>query len=261
MIRVRDVKIRLGRVEIIRRVSFQVKQGEFFIIIGPNGSGKTTLLKGISGIVKLAEGEIRVSDRKLADLKRDEVARIMAVVPQHMPESFPFTVRETVLMGRAPRLGLLGIEGEADHKAAEAAMAFTDVSHLAGRRLDQLSGGESQRVIIARALCQEPEIILLDEPTAALDPAHQIRIMDLMDRMRHEQGITVCMVSHDLNLAAMYADRIMLLDRGRTAACGPPKEILSKKTLEQSYGCEMLVETSPGTGAITITPLPERLRG
>ena len=145
--------------------------------------------------------------------RRNWPARL-ALVPQQIDADFPFTVAETVLMGRYPHLGLLAVEGKRDLELAEQAMEFTEVIDLAGRRLGQLSGGERQRVIIARAICQQSKILLLDEPTASLDPAHQLRIMDLMERLRLREQITIIMVSHDLNLAATYADRLLLLKDG-----------------------------------------------
>jgi len=175
-----------------------------------------------------------------------------------MPMDFPFTVEETVLMGRSPVLGLTSFEGPADIATAREAMAFTEVAHLARRRLDQLSGGERQRAVIARAICQQPRIILLDEPTASLDPAHQIRIMDLMEKLRREYGVTVIMVSHDLNLAALYGDRLLLLGDNRVEMAGPPAEVLTYELLERVYGCVLLVDKSPLGGVPRVTPVPGR---
>ena len=173
------------------------------------------------------------------------LARRIAYVPQSAPVAFAFSVLQVVLMGRAPHLGLLGFEGEADLQSARQAMQMTGIQHLADRRLDQLSGGEQQRVLIARAICQQPRILLLDEPTAALDLAHQVRIMDVLERLKNEKQVTVVMVSHDLNLAAMYADQVMLLDRGRPASLGPPGQVLDFAVLEKVYGCTLLVDRSP----------------
>lgn len=256
MLEARAVSIALGGAEIIKKISFRVAAGEFFVIIGPNGSGKTTLLKGMSATAPLAAGEIRIKKRPLTAFSRRELARTIALVPQQMPQDFPFTVTETVLMGRSPHLGLLGIETGKDHGIAARAMDTTGVSHLGGRRLGELSGGELQRTVIARALCQEPEILILDEPTASLDPAHQTRIMDILARLRHEQGMTVIMVSHDLNLAAMYADRVLVLEKGRARACGASAEVMTAELLEQVYGCRMLVERVGESGLLTAIPLP-----
>jgi iron complex transport system ATP-binding protein len=139
-------------------------------------------------------------------------------------------------------------------------MEFTDVAHLGHRRLSQLSGGELQRVVIARAICQQPNIILLDEPTTALDPAHQLKVMDLMERFRQNHGTTVIMVSHDLNLASLYGDKLLLLKDGRIVMSGPPEKVMEKKTLEESYGCRLLVDENPLGGVARITPVPDKFK-
>ena len=234
----------------------QIEEGEFFVIIGPNGAGKTTLLKSITGLHHLTAGEILLRQRSVTKYSRKELARSLAMVPQHINAEFPFTVAETVIMGRYPHLGLLAVEGKHDLEIAEQAMAFTEVLHLADRRLGQLSGGERQRVIIARAICQQSKVLLLDEPTASLDPAHQLRIMDLMERLRQQEQITIIMVSHDLNLASAYADRLLLLNEGRVTALGTPNEVLSGDTLEQSYGCRLHVDEHPLLGTPRVSLLP-----
>lgn len=231
--------------KVLTDLSVQVPTGSFCIIIGPNGSGKTTLLKLLVGLLEAQEGHISVLAHPIKTYSAKRLARTIAYVPQAVPMAFAFTVFQVVLMGRAPHLGLLGLEGETDLRLSRQAMALAGVDHLAQRRLDQLSGGEQQRVLIARAICQQPKMLLLDEPTAALDLAHQVRIMDLMEQLKKEQAITIVMVSHDLNLAAMYADQVLLLDKGRLAGMGPPQTILDYKLLEGVYGCPLLVDKSP----------------
>jgi len=231
--------------KVLDRLSIEVPAGRFFIIIGPNGSGKTTLLKLMAHLLTLQEGRIAIMGRAVSRYGARRLARAIAYVPQNVPTTFAFTVAQVVMMGRAPHLGMLGIEGAADLEIGREAMAMAGVAHLADRRLDRLSGGERQRVSIARAICQQPRIMLLDEPTATLDPAHQVRVMDLMERLGREQGLTVVMVSHDLNLAAMYADQVLLLNQGRTAGLGPPSEVLDYARLETVYGCPLLVDQSP----------------
>ncbi len=252
------LNLHYGDKHVLKDLSVEVGAGEFFIIIGPNGSGKTTLIRILAGLEKAESGEVEIFGRSLSSYERKSFSRIVAVVPQHVPVDFPFTVAETVLMGRTPHLGLMGIEAKKDHEIAEQAMAFTDVLHLAGRSLDKLSGGERQRVIIARAICQEPEIILLDEPTAALDPAHQINIMNLMERFRQGKKTTVIMISHDLNLASMYGDRLLLLKEGEIVKTGEPQAVLTKDILETSYGCSMLIDDNPLGGMPRILPVPEK---
>lgn len=255
---VRSLQCGYGESNVLADISFQVETGEFFIIIGPNGSGKTTLLKTINGVIRHKAGEIDVLRRPLRDYNRKALARKIALVPQDIPSDFPFTVREVVLMGRAPHQGILGFEKDRDMEIAEAAMAFTRVAHLGKRTLNRLSGGERQRVFIARAICQEPAIILLDEPTASLDLAHQIRIMDLMEKLKAEKNITIAMVSHDVNLAAMYGDRLMLLKDGRIAGIGRPGDVIDFETMEKTYGCVLMVDQSPLGEFPRITLVPQR---
>jgi iron complex transport system ATP-binding protein len=234
-----------GNLPVLKNLSLSIQKGDFFIIIGPNGSGKTTLMKVISGIEKYGKGRLEILGRSIKKYNRKTLAQAVALVPQMVPVDFPFSVTELVLMGRSPHLGVLGLEQEQDLKIARQAMAFTGVEDLAHRKVDQLSGGERQRVFIARAICQEPQIMLLDEPTASLDLAHQVRVMDLMERLKKERGITVVMVSHDVNLAAMYGDRLLLLKEGRIVSMGLPEEVLTYETLEEAYGCSLLVDKSP----------------
>ena len=162
-------------------------------------------------------------------------------------------------MGRYPHLGLLSVEGREDLRLAEQAMELTEVSHLASRRLGQLSGGERQRVIIARAICQKSKILLLDEPTASLDPAHQLRIMDLMERLRQQEQLTIVMVSHDLNLASTYADRLLLLKDGEVEQIGTPRQVLTQAQLSKSYGCTLLVDENPLLGTPRVSLVPEKI--
>lgn len=255
-ISVDSVTVRAGTRTILDRLTCVVREGDFLVIIGPNGAGKTTLLKTLCGLTPVTSGEIAVMGRPLPDYSRRQLAVTLALVPQNLNLEFAFTVEETVLMGRAPHLGLLEREQRADYAIARQAMAFTDVAHLAGQRLDQLSGGERQRTMIARAICQQPKIMLLDEPTTALDPSHQLRIMELMQRLRHEENMTVVMVSHDLNLAALFASRILLVKDGAVLCSGSPAEILTPDNLQRAYSCTMHVDTHPLTGTPRVSLVP-----
>lgn len=257
-IAVKNLRHAYGNLEIIKNISFSVKQGQFFIIIGPNGSGKTTLMKAISGIINCEAEVLDIEGAGIHTYSRKSLARTLAMVPQMASADFPFSVQETVLMGRSPHLGLLALEQRKDMDIARQAMEFTGILHLAHRKLNQLSGGEHQRVLIARALCQAPQIILLDEPTAALDLAHQVRIMDLMNRLTTKKGLTVVMISHDVNLAAMYGNELLLLKNGEIVCQGPPAEVLNYQTLEAAYGCTLLVDQSPLGKFPRITLVPEK---
>ena len=255
-VEIENIAYAYGRRPVLESLTFSIPQGDFFIIIGPNGSGKTTLMKIVAGIQKPIHGAIRILGRDIHRYTRKELARKIAYVPQRMPVDFPFSVMEIVLMGRAPYQGMLGFENDKDLEKARQAVRFTGIEHLAERRLNQLSGGECQRVFIARAICQEPYVMLLDEPTASLDLSHQVRIMDLMEQLKAEKQITVVMVSHDVNLAAMYGNRLLLLDKGHIAKIGPPENVMTYQTLERSYGCPLLVDESPLGGFPRVTPVP-----
>jgi iron complex transport system ATP-binding protein len=257
-INVKNLSHSFGETLVLKNISFQVSQRDFFIIIGPNGSGKTTLMKVISGILKPQNGELKILNRPIDQYHRKDLAKTIAFVPQMTFADFPFTVTEIVLMGRSPYLGILGLEQENDLEVANQAIVFTGLENLAHRKLDQLSGGEQQRVFIARAICQEPDIIILDEPTASLDLAYQVRIMDLMEKLKTEKGITVVMVSHDVNLAAMYADHLILLHKGQVVCQGLPDEVLTYKTLEETYGCTLLVDESPLGKFPRVTLVPRK---
>lgn len=249
------VEVKFADVRVVGPLDLEVRQGGYFVIIGPNGSGKTTLLRAMAGLVKAA-GRVEILGSPLVRVSRSRLACTAAYLAQFQPEDLPFTVYETVLLGRAPRLGLFGGEGQADREAAERAMVMAKVEHLRERKLSRLSGGERKRVFIAQALCREPDILLFDEPTANLDPAHQIMIMDLLETLRRERGNTVITVSHDLNLAAMYADRLLLMKDGRATAVGTPDEVFTNRTLTRAYGWELFVDENPLTGTPRVTPVP-----
>jgi iron complex transport system ATP-binding protein len=255
---IKDLHYAYGRAAVLQEIALTVQRGDFFVILGPNGSGKTTLIKIIAGVLPLQSGEMLINGRHLQAYKRRVLARTVAYVPQMLNTDVPFKVRELVLMGRTPHLGILAVEQPRDYRLAEEAMAYTEVAGLAERRLDQLSSGECQRVLIARAICQKTDILLMDEPTAALDLAHQVRLMDLMERLREEMGITVVMVSHDINLAAMYGSHLLLLQNGEIIAQGAPQKVLSPDTLQTVYGCRLMVDESPMGGFPRVTLISER---
>jgi iron complex transport system ATP-binding protein len=212
----------------------------------------------MAGIIKRQSGVIDVLQKSIDSYSQKKLAQVLAYVPQGLPVGFPFTAEETVLLGRAPHQKVLGLASEDDLEIVRQTMTFTEVDHLASRKLDQLSGGEQQRVLIARALCQQPQVILLDEPTASLDLSHQIRIMDLMEKLKDEKGVTVVMVSHDVNLAAMYADQLLLLKAGEIVCMGTPSAVLNFETLEETYNCQLLVDSSPLGNLPRVTLVPRK---
>ena len=255
---VNNLSYAYGSQPVLQRLSFSIDRGEIFIIIGPNGAGKTTLIKLMAGIIKRQSGQIDALQKPIGSFSQKKLAQVLAYVPQGLPVGFPFSVEETVLLGRAPHQKILGLASEEDLEIVRQTMTFTEVDHLARRKLDQLSGGEQQRVLIARALCQQPQVILLDEPTASLDLSHQIRIMDLMEKLKAEKGVTVVMVSHDVNLASMYADQLLLLKAGEIVRMGTPRAVLNFETLEETYNCQLLVDSSPLGNLPRVTLVPRK---
>ena len=248
-----------GRMWTLDHLSFHVDAGEILGIVGPNGSGKSSLLKILSGLLSAGEGDVRLGGLSLGKRSQADIARLVAVVPQEYAQVFPFTVAETVLMGRFPhrtvRWWSMGIGDETANDLAHVhdAMVDTDVLSLADRLVSDLSGGERQRVMIARALAQEPKILLLDEPTAFLDINHQIDICSLIGRLRAERRLTVVLVSHDLNVASQYCDRVLMLKEGRLCRIGSPDETIRPDVLQLVYGCEVVVDAHPQTGRPRVT--------
>jgi iron complex transport system ATP-binding protein len=226
-------------------VSFAIEPGEIFGVIGPNSAGKTTLL---TRVVAAERGEIRLAGRPIAPMAHAELARQVAVVPQDSPRPFPFTVEQLVLMGRYPHGPGRFFENDEDRALARAAMAATSVLDLAGLPLEQLSGGERQRAMLARALAQQPRLLVLDEPTSHLDLRYQLQTAELLRRVNAEQGTTVLLVSHDLDLAAEVCDRLLLLDGGRVACVGTPATVLEQSVLEPVFRCPVAVDRNPASG-------------
>ncbi len=240
----------------VTAVSLEVSPGEIVGLVGPNGSGKSTLLRGISGVLPPVAGDIWLNGKELRQLSRSQVARQLAVVPQdpYLPEFF--SAAEMVLMGRNPHLGFLRSEGSHDLAVARWAMETTNTWHLAQRRIGELSGGELRRVIIARALAQEPRVLLLDEPTAHLDINHQTAIMDLIHRLALERQMPVLAAIHDLTLAAQYCHRMYLLKDGRVWASGTPQEVLTPSNIAAVWGVEVCVVEHPQLGTPVVLTLP-----
>ena len=248
-----------GRREALSDVTLAVGRGEMLAIAGPNGSGKSTLLGLLSGVRRPAAGAVRLAGRDLAAYGRREVARLVAVVPQETAVAFPYTVAEIVLMGRAPHLRGLGLEGARDLAVAERAMARTGVLAFADRLLAELSGGERQRVIVARALAQEPTLLLLDEPTTFLDLRHAMEILELIAGLNEREGLTVVAVLHDLTIAASYFRRVAFLRAGCLVAEGPPQSVITEATVRAVFDAEVRVATD-SDGVLSVRPLRRERR-
>ena len=228
-------------------------------VIGPNGAGKSTLVRLLSRLLVPAGGEVRLNGRALAQWPRSAMARVLAVVPQD-PELPPaFTTWEMVLMGRTPYLGWFGQESERDRAVARQAMEDTGTWHLSGRFVSQLSGGEQQRVVIARALAQEPQVLLLDEPTAHLDINHQVEMLNLISHLVRLRQLAALAIFHDLNLASQFCDQLLLLDKGRVAARGAPAQVLTPTVIQGAYGARVEVMAHPQNGLPVVCPAISKL--
>lgn len=234
MIEIKDLNVSYGTHRVLKDIALAVKPGEILALLGPNGSGKSTLIRALSGVIP-ASGKIRFSGRELGDLNPAERARLMAVVPQTATLPPAFSVWETVLLGRTPYLNFLGQVSAKDEEIARCALSRVDALHLAERRVGELSGGEQQRVLLARALAQAAPVLLLDEPTTHLDLQHQIGLLELIHTLARNENLGVIVALHDLNLAARYADRIALIVAGEIKALGVPKEVLRPELISQIY--------------------------
>ncbi len=233
-------------------VDVRAERGQFLGLIGPNGAGKSTLLRALSGVLRYQEGAVALEGSDLQSMPAKDVAAMLALVPQIAPYTQGFTAFELVVMGRYPHLGRFQVEGEADDRIAREAMRRTETEQFAERTLDTLSGGERQRVFLARALAQQPRVLLLDEPTSNLDILHQLKILGLV-RTLVDDGLTVIAAIHDLNLAARYCDRLVLLSEGRVVTEGPPEEVLRPETIESTFGVRSAIHRDPVTGALAIS--------
>jgi len=237
-------------------INFSIKSEEILGIIGPNGSGKTTLVKLLANILKPESGKVSLFGKDVAKFNQNELAKTVAYVPQNVEIIFPFTVLEVVLMGRSPYIKGLGFENEKDYEIASKIIEDLDIKNIMHKPYNSLSGGEKQRVSIARALCQMPSVILLDEPNAHLDISHQYEIFNFMKNLNKEKNVTIISVSHDLNLASIYFDRILVLKNGKIASSGNPNEVLTKEHIKEVFNTnvevDMFYQNKP-----RITILPE----
>ncbi|HSK00560.1 MAG TPA: ABC transporter ATP-binding protein [Kofleriaceae bacterium] len=239
-----DVSVALGRRDVLRGVSASVEPGELVVVVGPNGAGKSTLLRALAGLIPARTGTAQVMGRDPARAPRREIARELAYLPQQYDLAFPFAVEEVVLLGRYAHQRGLGLPSAADLEAARAAMAACDVADLAARRFDELSGGEARRVIVAQALCQGARCLLLDEPTAGLDPRHARALFEVV-RAQCDAGAAAVIVTHDLDLALRHGGAMWLVAGGRLAARGAPADVLGAAATREAFGLAIHVGALP----------------
>jgi len=247
---------RYGSSWAVRGVDLDVFPGEMLGMLGPNGSGKTTLLKLMDGMLLPHEGEVLVQGKSMVNLKRGDVAKVVAMVAQENFFRFSFSVLEVVLMGRFPHLGRLQFERDKDVRIAVNALRVTHSLEISKRSIHELSGGEKQRVLLARALAQEPGVILLDEPTSFLDLKYKKEIFDLIAGLAQEKGLAVVVVSHDIDLVAQYCHRLVMLKQGSLHLAGTPDQVLGAASIEEVYECAVLVDKNPLTGKPRVSIKP-----
>lgn len=247
---------RYGDLWALRDVSVEVGRGELLGVLGPNGSGKSTLLRLMDGLLFPHAGRVRFRGEPLEDFPRAEVARRVAMVSQESHFQFSFSVLEVVLMGRFPHMRRLQFEGTHDLDVARKALEATNTPDLAERNIHAVSGGERQRVLIARALAQEPEVLLLDEPTAFLDLRHKREVFRLMASLARDAGLGVVVVSHDIDLASQYCGRVLVLQEGRVVESGPPEDVITAGIIGRVFDCPVRVDAHPDTGRPRVTMVP-----
>ena len=251
-LQLRDISVVLGEERVVDGVSLRVEEGEWLGLIGPNGAGKTTLLRAITGAVATETGEViyRGKDQKRLSPRRR--ARLMAVVPQSPVVPWGMGVSDYVLLGRTSHLGWLGRETRTDLEVAHQSLGALSLEELSCRRLDELSGGELQRAVLARALTQRAPLLILDEPTSSLDIGHGQHMMEMVDRLRREQGLTVISALHDLTLAAQFCDRLVMMSGGKAILDGPPRSVITERSLRDHYGAEVRIISGPEFGVVVI---------
>lgn len=255
MLKVRDISVSYGDREVLHGVSFELRPREIIVLLGANGAGKTTLIRALNGTLPLAAGEIVLGSQALAKMSRREIARSIAVVAQENETRFPVTVLEFVLSGRFVHGSTFGWESEADIEFANRALKDCDLTGFEMRLMNHLSGGERQRVVLARALAAGAQTLLLDEPTANLDLAHQAMMFRLVRARCREEAASAVVITHDLNLAAEFADEIIMLHDGRIAAKGPPEEVLNAENVKNIFGVEVLLDANPASRKVRVTTI------
>lgn len=241
----------------LKNISLDISKQEFVSILGPNGAGKSTLLKIISGIYKPQKGKIKLFEKDYSGYNLREFARKIGFVSQSNYSVFPFSVYEIVMMGRTPYLGLLGYEKGNDHEIVDNILETVGIAHIKNKGINEISGGEAQRAFIARALVQQPEILLLDEPNAHLDIQHQISIFNILSKLKEQEGLTIITVSHDLNLAGYYSDKIVLMENGEIVLNDVKKNILTEENILKVFKVHTTIKYDEAKDAVKVTLLPD----
>ena len=255
MLEIENISIGFGVREVLRDVSFALLEGEIIALLGPNGAGKTTLIRAMNGTLPVQSGEIVISRKRLSEISRREIARHIAVVAQENETKFPVSVLQFVLSGRFVHGNAFGWETENDIEIARRALADCELGDLADRLMNELSGGERQRVVLARALATGAQTLLLDEPTANLDIAHQAMMFRLVRERCKTSNASAVVITHDLNLAAAFADRVLLLKDGKMFAIGPPRDVLTEENIAAVFGVKVLLDENPVSRNVRVTAL------
>lgn len=257
-IEVKNLKFGYRESLVLKGLSFNIKKGEFVSIIGPNGSGKSTLLKTLNNLYKPNSGDILIEGKNVEDYSKRDLAKIVGFVPQDTTIDYEFTVEDIIMMGRHPYKGRFQKEDKIDYKIVNDVMEMTNTLKFKDSLITEISGGERQRVIIAKALAQNPSIILLDEPTSHLDINHQIELLNLLRTLNKEKGTTIILVIHDINLAARFSDDIILLNEGEIIGIGNPEDVITAKNIEKAYNLDVAIENNKYTNTVSLTPLKLR---
>ncbi len=254
MLTIKNISVFYGKRQILHNINLDVNPGEILALIGPNGAGKSTLIRAISGVIPIKSGDVYVDDINITSLSSMQRARKISVVPQAVSVPPAFTVWETVLLGRTPYLNFLGQASAQDEALAHLVLEQVDCLHLINSHITEISGGEQQRVLLARALVQDTPILLMDEPTAHLDLRHQLDLLKLITKHAREKNITVLIALHDLNLASLFADKIAIVQNGQLCVAGTPKETLTEEILNSIYNVPVRISHHPDTGTPLVIP-------
>lgn len=251
----RGVHFSYGDRPVLSGVDLSIRKNEVAVLLGPNGAGKSTLIGLLSGLLRPVSGEILLAGRPPATYGRREIARLLSVAGREPPLDFPMSVEEYVALGRFPHQGFFGATGREDRHAVARALDMTELAPLRSRGLKEISAGERQRAVVARAIAQGAQVMLLDEPTAFLDIYHRVAFYEIVTRLVRECGVTALVASHDLSLAAEYGDRIFLLAKGTIRAAGAPEDVLTPQNIREAFGVSVACDRNPATGSVRVTPL------